>query len=675
MMGSAGAPPNPASPNARSRNPASHTDWFRNAAVRDTAWWIAPSLLCLLLYWPGFTAWFRADDFAWLGVGLYIRNFHDFLAAMFSPQAQGTIRPWSERAFFMAGFSLFGLDALPFRIVIFATQFANLALIATIGARLTGRRAAGFWAAVFWVLNSSQTLPLGWVCVYNQVMCGFFLLLALHFLMKAVEVKAVDARSLRLERRYEALQWLAFLLGFGASELNLVYPAIAASYILFGAGPGRRQHFRRTLPMFAVSLVYVAIHNAVAPPRTGYYAMHFTGAIFRTLARYWTWSVGPTFLETPLLLPKWVLPAGVAVISLALLAFLVSRTDHRLSWSVRRSVSPLFCLCWYLAAIAPVLPLRDHMTEYYVYLPVIGLCWLGGWAMAEAWSSSTPGSTPASTRGSVRAKAVATAILALYTFLVVPEAVASTAWNHRIAARVRNLVEGVAQAHELHPMKSILLDGVDTDLFWNGILDRPFRLIGLDHVYLTSGSERRIAAHPDLGNVSSYVLPPDVAGNALERDEVVVYDVRGPRLRNITSVYAAMPRETRLPSRVDVASPLTSYLLGPEWYPSDEDHRWMPKRATLRMAGPTAAGQKLYLAGQCPEEQLRSGPLPVTVTVEGGPLAPAEIRANVFELAFALPDGLVGKPEIHVVVEVGRVFRPASDPRDLGVVFGAIEVR
>src|SRR5450432_4666746 len=175
---------------------------LRNTALRNAAWWILPSLLCLLLYWPAFTAWFRADDFAWLGVGLYIRNFHDFLTAMFSPQAQGTIRPWSERAFFMAGFSLFGLNALPFRIVVFATQFANLALVATIGTRLTGLPAAGFWAAVFWVLNSSQILPLGWVCVYNQVMCGFFLLLALHFLMKAVA-----APSLRSARRYEMLQW------------------------------------------------------------------------------------------------------------------------------------------------------------------------------------------------------------------------------------------------------------------------------------------------------------------------------------------------------------------------------------------------------------------------------------------------------------------------------------
>jgi hypothetical protein len=411
--------------------------------------------------------------------------------------------------------------------------------------------------------------------------------------------------------------------------------------------------------MFAVSAVYVLLHNAVAPLRTDYYAMHFTGAIFRTLARYWTWSVGPTFLETPIPLPPWVLPAGVAIVSLAL-----GGACFSLRAAAKGSATtPLFCLCWYLATLAPVLPLRDHMTEYYVYLPVIGLCWLGGWAMAEAWSSTT------------RLKVVATAVAALYAFLVVPEALASTAWNHRISTRVRNLVESVAQAHELHPTQSILLDGVDTDLFWNAILDRPFRLIGLDHVYLTPGSEQRIAAHPELGNVANYVLPPDVAANALKRDQVVVYDVRGPRLRNITSVYAALPRDTRLPSRVDVASPLTQYLLGPEWYPADEDHRWMPRRATLRMAGPSAAGQKLYLTGQCPEEQLRQGPLPLTLTVEGSTLPAAEIRQNVFELAFPLPDRLVGKPEIHVTMEVGRVFRPAADPRDLGLVFGVVQVK
>jgi hypothetical protein len=625
----------------------------RSTKLASAAFWLGPSLLCLALYWRGFTAWFRADDFAWLGTGLYIQNFHDFLVAIFAPQAQGTIRPLSERAFFLVGFSLFGLDALPFKIVVFATQFANLALVASIGARLTGLRWAGFFAAVFWALNSSGILPLGWSCVYNQVLCGFFLLLALHFLMRYVETG---------ERRYNIFQWAAFLLGFGALELNVVYPAIAAAYTLLvgqALPPANRKYFRTTLPMFAVSIVYALAHNAAAPvQKTGDYAMHFTGAVFRTLGKYWTWSVGPTFLYTPFILPKWLLPVGIAMVSAGLVGFL--------AWKLRGGArTTAFCLAWYLAVLAPVLPLRDHQTEYYVFLPVIGLCWLGGWAAVSGW------------RAGVRGRAAAVTVGLVYALMGVPGLLSTSNWNHAITMRVRNLVEGVAGVHERYPAKSILLEGVDTDLFWNGVLDRPFRLFGLDHIYLAPGSEKRIASHPDLGNIGDYILPADVVAQALKREELVVYDVRGPRLRNITDMYAALPRESGLPLRVDVASPLTSYLLGVEWYGSDGDHRWMPQRAGLRMGAPATPGQKLYLRGNCPDEQLRAGPLPVTVTVDGVTLPATVIRPgeNAFELVFALPGSVVGKTEMRVTVEVGRVIRPASDPRDLGLAFGTFEVR
>ena len=610
------------------------------------AWWLTPGLLCLALYWRGFTSWFRGDDLAWLGTGLYIQNFHDFLVAMFGPQAQGTIRPLSERAFFMAGFSLFGLEALPFKIVVFATQFANLALVASIGARITGLRAAGWCAAMLWVIHGSGILPLGWTCVYNEVMCGFFLLLAFHFLLRYTETG---------QRRYYVLQWAAFLLGFGALELNVVYPAIAAAWTLLCA----RRYFRSTLPLFAISAAYAVAHNAVAPmQKTGDYAMHFTGAIFGTLGTYWTWSAGPPFLYTPFDLPKWMLPAGVAVVSLALLGFLAVK----LRAGARAA---LFCIVWYLAVISPVLPLRDHQTEYYVFLPVIGLCWLGGWGLAEGWRSGAPG------------RAAAVAVAAIYALMMIPDVAATSKWNYAITMRVRTLVEGVAGIHERQPGKSVLLEGVDTELFYNAILDRPFRLFGLDQVYLAPGSERRIAAQPDLGDPTPFILPAGVVEQGLKRGELVVYDVRGPRLRNITAVYAAMPHEeSRLPLRLDAASPLTSYLLGPEWYPPDGDHRWMPRQASLRMGAPAAPGQKLYLRGNCPDEQLRAGPLPVTVTVDAS-VTEAVIRPgeSAFDLAIPLPASVVGKAEMKVTVAVARVLHPESDPRDLGLAFGVFEVR
>lgn len=627
-------------------NPSRKAVWW--------AYWTLPSLLCLLIYWRGFTAWFRADDFAWLGLTLRLHTFQDLLETLFLPAAQGTFRPWSERAFFMAGFSLFGLDVLPFRIVIFATQFANLVLVAAIGSRLTGRRAAGFCAAIFWVLNGSLIEPLGWVCVYNQVMCAFFLLLAFYFLLRSIEAESVS--NLRLAKRYEVLQWITFLVGFGAQELNMVYPVLAAGYTLLRARP----RFRRTLPMFAVSIIYVLGHNRLAPiQKTGDYGMHFTGAIWRVLGKYWTWSVGPVFLKTPLQIPEWVVPTGVAIVSAGLVAFLISK--------VRAGATvALFCIGWYLVTIAPVLPLRDHMTEYYVYIPLIGLCWLGGWAFAEAWSGINR-----------QSRIAVTAVALLYAFLVVPRAVAGAEWNYGITMRARGLVEGVASAHELHPDKTILLDGVDTVLFWNAFLDHPFKVLGIANVYLAPGSEQHIDANPNEGDISEFVLPPDVVTKALEHGEMVVYDVRGPRLRNITSAYRVLPREVKAPQRVDVGSPLTAYLLGPEWYSNDGEHRWMPKHASVRIGGPTAPGQKLYLHGYCAPEQLREGPVLVTVSVDGSALPSTSIPAgdNTFDLSFPLPAATLGKPEMKVEVEVSRTFRPPSDARDLGLAFGAFEVR
>jgi hypothetical protein len=629
----------------------------------QAAYWGAPSLFCLLLYRHGFLAWFRADDFAWLGLAPQVHSFRDLLGSLFLPAAQGTLRPWSERAFFMAGFSLFGMDPLPFRIVIFVTQFANLALMAAIGTRLTGRRAAGFCAAIFWVVNGGLVEPLGWVCVYNQVMCAMFLLLAFYFLMRSAE--AANAGDARKAKRFEIAQWLVFLAGFGAQELNLVYPALAAAYIVWAAP----RLFRRTLPMFAVSIIYVLGHNRVAPPpRSGDYAVHLSASTFRVLATYWEWSVGPLQLKTPLNVSAWVLPAGVAVVSLALLAFAV--------WQLRaRAWAAGFCLAWYVITVAPVLPFRDHLTEYYIYIPLIGLCWLGGWAFVEAWAV-LPSSVAAGLSSSLL-KMLATVLALLYVFLVLPRTLEGEEWNYRLTLRVRDLVEGVARIHELHPGKTILLDGVDTAQFYNGVLDHPYAALGIENVYLTPGSERRIDVHPDLGDIAEFVLPAEIAFRGLSQGATVVYDVTGPQLRNVTSTFAALPQVATTPQRVDAGSVLAAYLLGPEWYPIDGDHRWMPIRASLRIGGPAAPGQKLYLHGNSAARQLSEGPTVVTVTIDGAPLAPAQIPpgAESFDLSFALPSSLVGKSELHVVVEVSRTFRPAGDNRDLGLAFGIFEVR
>jgi hypothetical protein len=361
--------------------------------------------------------------------------------------------------------------------------------------------------------------------------------------------------------------------------------------------------------------------------------MHFTGAMLRTLGRYWLWSAGPSLGWTPGSVPWWVVPVGVAAITIGLAAF-----------ARRRMRVATLCAAWYLLTLAPVLPLRDHRMEYYVFVPLIGICWLAGWALVE-------GRRP-----------VAIALAAVYLLTVVPRTVAASAWNWRMGERARALMEGVQAARALHPGKALLLDGMDYDLYWNTAEDRPFRLIGADAVYLSPGTPSA---------AGEFTLASDLVYEAIDSGRMEVYDVRGPHLRNITAEYANRPRDLRLPLRIDVGSPLTARLLGPEWYPADGNHRWMPALATLRMGAPATAGQSLHVHGVCTAGQL---PLTVTAIVDGRTLAPVVVQQTEFDAAFALPDTVAGLPQLRVALQVSRTVRPPNDRRELGIALGTVEI-
>lgn len=615
------------------------------APVGAAAYWLSPPLLCLALHWHDFHAWFRTDDFAWLGLASGISSWRALFSALFLPLAEGTIRPWSERAFFMAGYSLFGLDALPYRIVIFATQFASLILMAWIGRRLTGSAAAAWLATLFWMANSSTSIPLGWASAYNQVQCGLFLLAAFALFLRYLETG---------RRGYWIAQWVVFVLGFGALELMIVYPAVAAAYALLCAP----RYFRRALAMAPVSVAYFLIHRWAAPPiASGDYAMHFSPAsLLGTLFQYWTWSVGPVYLRLSYGTPAWLLEALMALVSIALAAFAVNRwrAGHR---------SAAFCLAWFVLVVAPVLPLRDHVTEYYPYLPVVGLCWLGSWAVVNAW------------RGKLALKSAGCAAAAAYLFMVAPQMRASSGWNYRLTVRARNLVEGLAGAHQLHPGQQLVLDGVDSDLFWHVIRDHVSYLLGMQHLYITPESAAHIEVHRDIGDVGEFLVSGGVLAENLADGGALVYDVRNPRLRNITMLYASKPHYRDLPLRIDLSDPLIAKLLSPDWYPIEVDHRWMPARASVTMSGPPKSGMALYLNGSVTSQQLAAGPVTLKVAVEGVDLGIVSIGANDFECRFSLPDSLVGKPQVIVDLSVSRIYHPPGDCRELGTSFGLMAIR
>ena len=514
------------------------------------------SALCLTLYWPGLVTWFSMDDFAWLGLRLSIFTWDDLLAALFSPKAQGTIRPLSERLYFLTLEKLFGLEALPFRIVAFSVQLLNLWLVQRLVERVTGERAGGTLAAVLWTVNSALALAMSWSSAFNQLLWPCLMLAGCH------------ARWTWLEsgsRRARWAEWAFFLLGFGALELQVVYPVIAGALTLLY----RRERWRDLLPMFAFSTAYTVFNRSIAKPQTNpVYMLYWDGSVFTTLGTYLRMATG--FWRPELLRPEevWWLAAEVLVAVAAVAA---------LGWMAwRRERWALFGTVWFLATLAPILPLKNHVSDYYLTVPVLGLAMVGGVA-------------------AVRRPVWAALPILIY-------AACSGYWARRIvdyncdrAEQGRMLFAGISEAAQLHSGKLILLTAVTSEQYWGVMNDNPFRLVDGLRVYLAPGGDENIEKHPDLGDPARFVLPGPAARRALDTGQAVVYVPSGGKLRNVTALWrelAAKQWGGELATVVDVGQPLLAAQLIKGWHAIEQGFRWSEGRAIVRL-GPPGSATKL----------------------------------------------------------------------------------
>ena len=414
-------------------------------------------------------------------------------------------------------------------------------------------------------------------------------------------------------RVHEAAHWAAFVLGLGALEINVVYPALGALYVAFHARP----YLKRILPMLAVSAVAVAAHFYFAPPaQAGVYAMRVDFAMAATLWTYWRWAVGP-------------MPLGAVACVILLIA-----------WGLRRGESTgLLGAGWFVFPLLPYLVLPDHKMTYYLAVPAIGVAIIGAYAL-----------------GSLRKFAVAWRIVVVLVILLYTAASARASWTQTVwlrarAEKVEDLVLGVEEIHRAAPGKIVLLEGIDADVFRSGIADVPFRAMAIPSVYVAPGSAAIIPA--------AYVLPQAIARKALAANGAVVYRFDGEMLHNVTAHAGASWTEEE-PRFVNIGDPVFGDYVGTGWQAAADGYRRMEGAGTVRIAAPRGTGESVYL-GVFERRDFR---LRVRVNGVEVPVALARRDNDLSEFRVTLPPEAVQWKRMELSIESPMPLR-----------FGYAEVR
>jgi hypothetical protein len=662
---------------------------------RRVAYLLVAPAVCLALFWRAPFIWFRNDDFAWLGLPLEVHNFRDLLHVLFVPRAQGTVRVLSERLFFLIFASAFDVNALPFRICALLTWFADLTLATLIGARLLRSWAAGVLAAVLWTASGAIVLPLVWASTYNEVLCTLFILMAFYARLRYLESGG---------RGWKIAEWAAYLAGFGALEIVVMYPFIVVLHAFCMRRQGTHQNmlfsdkniaffdqkatffdtvqstagdqrssgdqpppspWLGTFSLFVPAVIFTAVHFFLIPKtQVPYYSLTIDHRLPATFLQYLSWALAPSLIRvTP---DGWrslgVIFAPVTV--LVLLGVAVWRARHR-------DFTALFCWGWFVLLILPVLPLPEHLSAYYLTVPVLGLAWLAGWAIVSAWRATGIGG----------ALMRATSVLLAATYLIgsIHEIDFDTNWNYDRSERMRMVFQAVDEAERYHPGSAILLSGVDEDLFESGFQDYPFRLGGAQNVYLAPGDEDKLASRLDLGGLAHFIITPPKALDLIARGKARVLAISGDQVADSTRAYADVLR-ARLQPRgnfVDVGDPNYAAQLGDTWFPPEGGARWMRESATVKLSGIDPSAQKFYVTGYAPAALIASGPITLIFRGNGQEIGSAVMEKpdDRFSLAFSLPPALVGQSSVEISIHASKTLRFPGDERDLSMIFGTFSIR
>jgi Tfp pilus assembly protein PilF len=327
----------------------------------------------------------------------YIQNFHH-LREIFTTTvwsyigAQGVTnyyRPMMTIGYLIC-YHVFGPLAYGFHLANVVLHAAVVCALFFVTRLLLERRDVALGSALIFALHPIHSESVAWIAAVTDLQVTFFYLLTFYFYLALPRSR----RGQPTPARFGLVG--SFALALLSKEQALTLPILATAY----------EHWYRNDRGLTSFKQKLSCYGALWLLATGYvlFRVHWLGSFapvtqMRSLS--WYQSLLSALALIGQYLGKMVWPAQLCAfyvfsksvsvldprVMLGLAASALTAAVFVTLWRRQRAVS--FGVLWFLVTLAPVLNARwmaaNVFAERYVYLPSVGLCWIGAWSWARLW--------------------------------------------------------------------------------------------------------------------------------------------------------------------------------------------------------------------------------------------------------------------------------------------------
>src|SRR3990167_4364301 len=247
--------------------------------------WIA----VLLAYFPTFSAYFSGDDFFMFKISLTNGSFGEFIKLLgiypFEERGIAFYRPLFREILHNIYFNFFGLNHIPFRILLMGVHFINISLVYFLIQNILKKRFLSFFVALFFGISSANVATLYYIPggIESSGAVMFALLTIIFYKLK----------------KY-LLSLVIFLLALSSHEIILATPLILLAL-------SSKKALIKLIPFFLLSAILLYIDTAkigFSPGEVQYKFIFNPKIIGQSFIWYLSWGFG-----IPEMLQDFVLPA------------------------------------------------------------------------------------------------------------------------------------------------------------------------------------------------------------------------------------------------------------------------------------------------------------------------------------------------------------------------------